>query len=109
MTITATNHVKVTRWRGGQHPTIDNITRQMKQEGLRPYVWSDDSNYRYPVRSHGYDKTLYCLRGSLEIILSTNKQRIVLRSGDRIDVPRGVRHAAIIGPAGAQCIEGGPF
>lgn len=98
--------VRVTRWRGGQHPTLDKITRQMRDEGLRPYIWSNIPNFRYPVRSHGYDKTLYCIQGSLEIIFPATKQRITLRSGDRIDLPRGVHYGAIIGASGVQCAEG---
>lgn len=98
--------VRITRWYGGQHPTLDNITRQMKDEGLRPYVWSNTANFRYPVRSHGYDKTLYCLQGVLELTFPALKQRVTLRPGDRVDVPRGTHYSAIIGPTGAQCIEG---
>ncbi|NDJ75382.1 MAG: cupin [Chloroflexi bacterium] len=106
MAVATANQVRVTRWRGGQHPTLDNITRQMRTEGLRPYVWTNTPNFRYPVRSHGYDKTLYCVQGSLELVFSKTRQRVTLRSGDRVDVPRGVRYGTIIGPTGAQCVEG---
>jgi len=97
---------KVVRWRGGQHPTLENITRQMREEGLRPYVWANAPNFRYPVRSHGYDKTLFCVQGTLEITFPKTKQRVMLRPGDRVDVPRGVRYSAIVGPTGVQCVEG---
>lgn len=106
MATATVNQVKVTRWRGGQHPTLDNITRQMKEEGLRAYVWGHAPNFRYPVRSHGYDKTLYCVQGSIEIAFPKNRSRVVLHSGDRIDLPRGVYYSAIVGPTGVQCIEG---
>lgn len=104
--VAAVQSVKVTRWHGGQHPTLDNITRRMQDEGLRTYMWTNTPNFRYPVRSHGYDKTLYCLQGSLEISFPQTKRRVTLRAGDRVDVPRGVRYSTIIGPTGAQCIEG---
>lgn len=100
--------IRVLPWRGGQHPTLDAITRQMREEGLRPYVWTNAPNFRYPVRSHGYDKTLYCVQGSLEITLPKMKQRVMLRAGDRLDLPRGVHYSTIVGPAGAQCCEGSP-
>lgn len=106
MAVGAAPQVRVTRWRGGQHPTLDNITHQMREEGLRPYVWANIPNFRYPVRSHGYDKTLYCVQGALEITFPSNRQRVTLRAGDRVDVPCGIRYSAIIGPAGAQCVEG---
>jgi hypothetical protein len=109
MAIATIEQVRITRWRGGQHPTLDKITRQMGDEGLRPYVWSNAPNFRYPVRSHGYDKTLFCVQGSLEVTLPRTRQRVVLREGDRMDLPRGVHYSAIVGPAGAQCVEGSQF
>jgi hypothetical protein len=106
MAVVTVQPVKVTRWKGGQHPTLEKITRLMKSEGLRTYMWTNTPNFRYPVRSHGYDKTLYCVQGSLELTFPHAKQRVMLRSGDRVDLPRGVRYSAIIGPTGAQCLEG---
>lgn len=106
MALTAVNsQVKITRWRGGQHPTLDSITRLMRNEGLRPYVWSNTANFRYPTLSHGYDKVLYCVQGTIEVTFPTMKQSIILRPGDRVDLPRGVHYSAIIGPGGAQCVE----
>jgi quercetin dioxygenase-like cupin family protein len=78
----------------------------MKEEGFRAYVWTNSPNFRYPVRSHGYHKTLYCVQGSLEITLPKMKQKVMLRSGDRVDLPRGVHYSAIVGPSGVQCVEG---
>lgn len=100
------SQVRITRWRGGQHPTLDAITRQMRDEGLRPYVWSNTANFRYPVRSHGYDKILYCVQGAIEVTFPSMKQSVALRAGDRVDLPRGVLYGTIIGPSGAQCVEG---
>lgn len=106
MAVGTQSQVRITRWRGGQHPTLENITERMRDEGLRPYVWVNTPNFRYPARSHGYDKTLYCVQGAVEVTLPETRQRVMLRSGDRIDLPRGVRYSAIIGPSGAQCVEG---
>ncbi len=80
----------------------------MRDERLRPYVWVNAPNYRYPVRSHGYDKVLYCVQGSLELTFPDMRQQVTLRAGDRIELPRGVRYSAIVGPLGAQCVEGSP-
>ncbi len=97
--------VRVTRWTGGQHPTLSRITRQMQSEGLRPYDWKNTPNYRYPVCSHGYAKVLYVVTGSVEISLPDSGARVKLREGDRIDIPAGVRHGTLIGTSGAHCIE----
>jgi hypothetical protein len=97
--------IRVIRWRGGQHPSYNTISQKMQEEGLRPYAWSNGPNFRYTPRSHGYCKVLYCIEGSLEVILPDVNQSVVLRPGDRMELPRGVRHATIIGPRGAQCLE----
>ena len=77
----------------------------MEQEGLRPYAWSNGPNFRIAARSHGSTKILYCIEGSLELLLPDINQSIVLRPGDRVELPRGVRHAAMTGPRGARCLE----
>ncbi len=97
--------VRLTRWTGSQHPTPSIITREMKKEGLRPYMWDNAPNFRFGVRSHGYDKVLYVVAGSLEITLPDSNQRMRLKPGDRVDIPAGVRHGAIVGTGGAKCVE----
>ncbi|MBZ0302258.1 MAG: cupin [Anaerolineae bacterium] len=97
--------VHVRRWSGGQHPTLSVLTRQMKDEGLRPYMWMNMPNHRYAVRSHGYDKVLYVVEGTLEVVFPDSNQRVMLRSGDRTDIPAGVRHGTIVGKSGAKCLE----
>lgn len=97
--------VRITRWHGSQHPTLSLITREMKKEGLRPYLWSNAPNHRYGVRSHGYDKVLYVIEGTVEIMLPDVNQRMSLRAGDRIEIPAGVRHGTHVGATGASCVE----
>jgi quercetin dioxygenase-like cupin family protein len=104
-TLSRLNEIKLTRWHGAQHPTLQVITRQMEQEGLRPYSWSNGPNFRIAARSHGSTKIMYCIEGSLELVLPDINQSIVLRPGDRVELPRGVRHAAMTGPRGARCLE----
>jgi quercetin dioxygenase-like cupin family protein len=77
----------------------------MKKEGLRPYMWRNNPNQRYAVRSHGYHRILYVIDGTLELTFPDSNQRIVLRSGDRTEIPAGTRHGAIVGNTGAQCVE----
>jgi len=97
--------IKLTRWKGGQHPTFETITRKMSEEGLRPYTWQNGPNFRMAARSNGYIKVMYCVEGSLELMLPDINQSVFLRPGDRIELPAGLRHATIIGPNGARCVE----
>jgi mannose-6-phosphate isomerase-like protein (cupin superfamily) len=97
--------VRIKRWSGGQHPTLSAITRLMKEEGLRPYMWMNMPNQRYAVRSHGYDKVFYVVEGTVEVVFPDSNQRVILRAGDRTDIPAGVRHGTIVGNTGAKCVE----
>jgi len=97
--------IRVTRWSGGEHPTLSSITRAMKKENLRPYMWMNMANHRYAVRSHNYLKVLYVVEGSVDVILPDSNQQVKLRSGDRIDIPAGVRHGTNVGGGGAKCVE----
>ena len=97
--------VRITRWQGGQHPSLPAITQIMQDEGLRPYMWINAANHRYAVRTHGYDKVLYVVEGAVDVTLPDSNQQVHLRRGDRIDIPAGVRHGTIVGSSGAKCIE----
>ncbi len=97
--------VRVTRWSGGQHPTLSAITRQMQREAMRPYFWENAPNYRYGIRSHNYTKVMYVVEGTIELSFPDTNARVRLRAGDRIEIPTGVRHGAIVGSSGAKCVE----
>lgn len=105
MAVVVTQQVQVHRWRGGHHPTLEKITRQLEEDGLRPYVWANVAHFRYPPRSHGYFKILYCVEGSLEVVFPETNQRLVLRPGDRLDLPKGTRYSCTVGPSGVRCAE----
>ncbi|MDX2159784.1 MAG: cupin domain-containing protein [bacterium] len=105
MAIEQSAAVRVTRWSGGQHPTLSTITRQMQREQMRPYFWENAPNYRYGARSHGYAKVMYVVEGTIELNFPDTNARLRLRAGDRVEIPAGVRHGAIVGSSGAKCVE----
>ena len=98
--------IALTRWHGAQHPTQQAVMTRMQAEGLKPYLTSYGPNARDAVWSHGYGKVLYCVEGSLEISLPDLRQTIVLKPGDRLELPRATRHGVTVGLNGARCLEG---
>jgi hypothetical protein len=48
---------------------------------------------------------LVCARGSITFGLSGRGDRVDLAVGDRLDLPAGVDHDAVVGPAGVTCLE----
>ncbi len=78
----------------------------MKSEGLAYYRWSNSPNDVYPAHDHPYHKVIYVLEGSITFGLPAHDERINLSAGDRLDLPAGISHNAVVGRTGVVCLEG---
>lgn len=65
--------------------------------------WSNGSGDRYSEHAHDYDKVLVVARGSITFTLPT--EEVVLGPGDRLELPAGTPHGAVVGPEGVECVE----
>lgn len=79
---------------------------RLRTEASGCYSWSNGPGDRYAPHSHGYEKVLYCVDGSITFVLEQENRRLELSAGDRMVLPAGTVHSAIVGPAGCTCIEG---
>jgi len=77
----------------------------MQSEGLRPYLWSNDPGDVYDAHSHRYHKVIYVVRGSITFGLPDTGDEAALSTGDRLDLPAGVTHNALVGREGVACLE----
>jgi quercetin dioxygenase-like cupin family protein len=82
------------------------LMRQLEAEAGSCYSWSNAPHDRYSAHSHGYEKVLYCVAGSITFVLEQTGERWLLRTGDRMVLPAGTLHSAEVGPEGVTCIEG---
>ena len=82
---------------------LATYAERLRHEGLDPSSWSNGPGDRYGVHEHGYDKVLVCARGS--IVFETPGAAVGLRQGDRLDLPAGTAHGAVVGPEGVTCLE----
>lgn len=92
----------LTPWEGPQ-PSEAALRAAFRSEGLSPYAWSNGPGDRYGTHSHGYDKVLYCARGSITFIVDGTD--VPMAAGDRLDLPAGTLHGALVGPEGCTCLE----
>lgn len=97
--------MEITRWQEEKQPGEVELRGRMEAEGLSPHSWSNGPGDEYAVHSHSYIKVLYCVRGSIRFTLPDQQEPVDLRPGDRMVLPAGTRHGAIVGPAGVTCIE----
>ena len=80
---------------------------RLRGEATGCYSWSNGPGDRYAAHSHSYEKVLYCVAGSITFILEAQGGKpIDLKEGDRMVLPAGTIHSAVVGPAGCTCIEG---
>ena len=87
--------------------TSEELMARLRGEATGCYSWSNGPGDRYAAHSHSYEKVLYCVDGSIAFILETEeRKRIELHAGDRMVLPAGTVHSAVVGPAGCTCIEG---
>lgn len=88
----------------GPPPGRDELERRLRDAGMEPHGWSNAPGDRYDWHEHAYTKVLYCVSGG--ITFHTDEGDFDLAPGDRLDVEPGTRHAATVGRAGVECIEG---
>lgn len=97
--------VLVTPWPAKSPPTKAAILDAFRTEGLSPYEWSNELGYVYPDHSHTYHKVIYVLRGSIRFTLPETGEVLEMKPGDRLDLPAGTVHGAVVGPEGVVCLE----
>lgn len=78
---------------------------RLRADGLEPGAWSNGPGARYPAHEHDYDKVLVVERGSITFGLPVYGEAVELRAGDRLDLPAGTTHDALVGPDGVTCLE----
>jgi quercetin dioxygenase-like cupin family protein len=83
----------------------DDLATRLRSAGLDPGAWSNGPGDRYAAHAHGYDKVLVCERGSIRFGLPDLGSVVELGVGDRLDLPAGTRHDAVVGPDGVTCLE----
>ena len=93
----------LTPWDAEAAPTESTLCDRYAAEGLSPYAWSNGPGDRYGVHTHAYDKVLYCARGGITFVVEGRD--VPMKVGDRLDLPAGTPHGAVVGPQGCTCLE----
>jgi len=81
-----------------------SIEEELRKEADGVYGWSNGPGDRYARHTHPFTKILYCVSGSIDF--ETDAGVIKLAAGDRMVLPAGTAHSAVVGPAGCSCVEG---
>ncbi len=92
-------------WDEETPPSEENFIQQLEEQDLKIYHWSSQPEDTLDGHTHGYHKILYVLAGSIKFEFPTRHQSINLNLGDRLDLPAGIRHSAVVGEDGVKCLE----
>jgi quercetin dioxygenase-like cupin family protein len=99
------NIINIQKWKQAAPPTEAVLQQLMLDEGLSPYKWSNDAGDVYAAHTHSYFKVIYVVVGSITFGFPIDGAPITLVAGDRLDLPAGVPHNAVVGPNGVVCLE----
>jgi quercetin dioxygenase-like cupin family protein len=100
------DEAKLTPWLGVAQPNEETLRSLLKAEGLDAYRWSNGPGDRYAAHRHPFHKVIYCVEGSITFTLpELDSRSLLMTPGDRLDLPAGVLHAALVGEQGVVCLE----
>jgi quercetin dioxygenase-like cupin family protein len=97
--------VTVVPWDSTDPPTEGLIRTILAEENLKPYAWGNSPGDVYQAHAHGYHKVIYVVQGSITFGLPQEGQQVTLKAGDRLELPAGTQHNAIVGENGVHCLE----
>jgi quercetin dioxygenase-like cupin family protein len=97
--------VEIIRWQEEKSPDEATLRDILAKEDLHPYRWSNAPGDVYGAHSHSYDKVIYIVSGSITFGLPDSDEQVTLHAGDRLNLPAGVSHNAVVGTSGVACLE----
>lgn len=97
--------LKVTPWPHETPPTEEELREYLTNQDLQVHRWSNGPEDVYAAHTHGYHKILYVVKGSIKFDFPVRHKTLTLNPGDRLDLPSGIRHSAVVGPEGVTCLE----
>jgi quercetin dioxygenase-like cupin family protein len=92
-------------WNSPESPNEHTIRNLLAQENLEPYAWGNSPGDVYASHTHSYHKVIYVVEGSITFGLPGENRQVTLEAGDRLELPAGTSHNAVVGPLGVHCLE----
>lgn len=82
-----------------------DLAGRLLAEGMYASRWSNGPHDRYDAHRHDYDKVIVVERGSIRFGLPEHGAAVELAEGDRLELPAGTTHDAVVGGVGVSCLE----
>ena len=79
-------------------PREGTLRQRLEADGFDVFRWRDDAGADYQPHAHDHDESLWVIQG--EITFGVGDERLHLRPGDRLMLPKGTVHTALAGADG---------
>ncbi len=103
--MTSNQEYTVEYWQSDEPPSEREVRRLLGEQGLSGYRWSNSPGDVYGAHDHNFNKIIYVLHGSITFFLPESGDQVELNRGDRLNLPKGIVHEAVVGPQGVICFE----
>lgn len=80
----------INRWQAPIQPNKSQLKLILENEGLEPIEENYPPNTKIPEHRHPFDEVRFVAEG--EILFSVAGTQLLLRSGDRIEIPANTKH-----------------
>jgi quercetin dioxygenase-like cupin family protein len=94
--------IQLTRAAGPNEETVRGLFAA--ENCPHPRKWAGGAGEVYDWHSHGYQKVLFCMSGSI-MFQDREGMNYRLEAGDRLDIQPGTEHRAVAGDGGVECME----
>lgn len=92
----------INRWTGQTQPTPQQLKMLLAAEGLEPELETLPAHSVVRDHRHPFDEVRILLEGNL--IMDINGNQLLLRPGDRIDIPANTKHSKTV-HGGSSCVS----
>lgn len=92
----------INRWTGQTQPTPQQLKMLLAAEGLEPELETLPAHSVVRDHRHPFDEVRIILEGNL--IMDINGNQLLLRPGDRIDIPANTKHSKTV-HGGSSCVS----
>lgn len=80
----------ITRWQAPVAPSQEQIKHILTAEGLEPQLEVIQKDQKQVEKKHPFSEIRIVAKG--ELLLTVGGTQLLLRSGDRIDIPANTKH-----------------
>lgn len=99
--------VKIIKWFEDQTPSASDVRIELESEGFAVSVRTEQAGVVEDPKPTTNLKSFVVIKGMARVTLPDLQEDFMdLMAGDRLDIPVGVTHGLMVGPAGVIIVEG---